>query len=167
MNDAYYEQIVAHKTRPADIALRMLLTALIPAIIIFGSLYLGSIAFMLGVIYAITLYFLVFPRFNVEYEYDLLNHDLEISAIYNKANRKKKMSLDIQKAELIAPKNSPRLNSYKPDKTLDFSSGDVNTKVFAIMISIDQKLTCILIEPDETMLKHMKSWMGMKLYIED
>lgn len=167
MNDAYYEQIVARKSRTTDVVLRILLIALIPVIFIFGSMFLGAFAFMLGVVYIVLLYALILPRMNVEYEYDLLNHDLEISVIYNKANRKKKISFDIQKAELIAPKNSPRLNSYKPDKTLDFSSGDAAAKVFAVMISIDPKLTCILIEPDAALLKHMKSWMGMKMYTED
>ena len=162
MNDAYYEQIVARKPRPTDMVLRVLLIALIPFIIIFGSAIIGFFAFMLGVLYAILLYCLIFPRFNVEYEYDLLNHDMEISMIYNKASRKKKMSFDIQQAEMIAPKSSSQLNSYKPDKTLDFSSGDTNAKTYAVMIPLDQKLTCILIDPDTDMVKHIKGWMGTK-----
>ena len=109
-------------------------------------------------------YYFIFPRFNVEYEYDLLNHDLDIAAIYSKANRKKKLSIDIQQAEIIAPKGSPRLNSYHPDKTLDFSSGASDAKVYAVMIPVDQKLNCIFIEPDRTMMEHIKGWMGMKLY---
>lgn len=164
MNDAYYEQIAARKPRSTDLVLRILLIALIPAIIIFGSAFIGFFAIMLGIVYAVLLYYFIIPRFHVEYEYDLLNHDMEISAIYNKASRKKKMSFDIQQAEIIAPKSSPRLNSYHADKTLDFSTGDDNAKTFAVMIPIDQTLTCILLDPDTTMLKHMKSWMGMKLY---
>ena len=108
----------------------------------------------------------MFPKLNVEYEYTLLNHDMQVDAIYNKAKRKKIMTFDIQQAEIIAPKGSPRLNSSHPDKTIDFSSGDANAKAYAIMISLEQKNTCILIEPDETMLRHIKGWMGSKFFMD-
>ena len=35
----------------------------------------------------------------------ILNHDLQIDAIYNKSKRKHMLSFDIQSAEIIAPKN--------------------------------------------------------------
>ena len=94
----------------------------------------------------------------------LLNHDLQIDVIYNREKRKKLKSFDIQTAEIIAPKGSPRLNSFKPDKVLDYSSGNPSAKVYAIIISLDQNSACVYIEPDEKMLDHMKHWMGMKLY---
>lgn len=164
MNDAYYEQLVTRKTRPADNILRILLILVIPVIVLVTTPFVGFFSFILAVIYGMIAYYFIFPRFNVEYEYDLLNHDLDIAAIYSKANRKKKLSIDIQQAEIIAPKGSPRLNSYHPDKTLDFSSGAPDAKVYAVMIPVDQKLNCIFIEPDRTMMEHIKGWMGMKLY---
>ncbi len=164
MNDAYYEQLVTRKTRPADNILRILLILVIPVIVLVTTPFVGFFSFILAVIYGMIAYYFIFPRFNVEYEYDLLNHDLDIAAIYSKANRKKKLSIDIQQAEIIAPKGSPRLNSYHPDKTLDFSSGAPDAKVYAVMIPVDQKLNCIFIEPDRTMMEHIRGWMGMKLY---
>ena len=38
-----------------------------------------------------------------------------------------------------APKKSPRLNAFHPDKTYDFTSGNENADVYAVMISLDQK----------------------------
>ena len=102
----------------------------------------------------------------MEYEYSLLNHDPDIDAIYSKEKRKSKMNLDIQNAEIIAPKGSHRLDSYHPETTCNFSSGNANAKVFAIMIPINQKMTCIYIEPDENMIEHMKQWMGMKMFVD-
>ena len=102
----------------------------------------------------------------MEYEYSLLNHDLDIDAIYSKEKRKSKMNLDIQNAEIIAPKGSHRLDSYHPEATCDFSSRNANAKIFAIMIPINQKMTCIYIEPDEKMIEHMKQWMGMKMFVD-
>ena len=50
-------------------------------------------------------FYFIFPKLNVEYEYMILNHDLQIDAIYNKSKRKHMLSFDIQSAEIIAPKN--------------------------------------------------------------
>ena len=151
MNDALCEHIVARKSKPMDFIIRILIIVVIVAVAIVGLPFLGFFAFAL---------------LNVEYEYSLLNHDLDIDAIYSKEKRKSKMNLDIQNAEIIAPKGSHRLDSYHPEATCDFSSGNANAKIFAIMIPINQKMTCVYIEPDENMIEHMKQWMGMKMFVD-
>lgn len=166
MNDSLYEQLVARKSRPADVALRILIIVALAAVLVFTLPLLGYLAVLITVLLAFLAYYFVFPKLSVEYEYTLLNHDMTVDAIYNKAKRKKQLAFDIQHAEIIAPKGSPRLHSYHPDKTLDFTSRDANAKTFQIMLPLDKKNTCIVIEPDETMLNHMKSWMGMKLYMD-
>ena len=164
MNDALYELIVARRPKPYDLPVRILVILAIVAIAILGMPFLGFLSFIVAVLAAILAYYFIFPRLNVEYEYMLLNHDLQIDVIYNREKRKKLKSFDIQTAEIIAPKGSPRLNSFKPDKVFDYSSGNPSAKVYAINISLDQNNACIYIEPDEKMLDHMKHWMGMKLY---
>ena len=84
--------------------------------------------------------------------------------IYNRAKRKRLQNIDIQGAEIIAPKGSPRLNSYRPDKVYDYTSGNPNGKAYGIMIPKDQKNICIYIEPDAKMIDHMSQWMGMKMF---
>ena len=149
-----------------DFVIRVLIIVVIVAIAIGGIPFLGFFAFALAAILALLAYYFAFPLLNVEYEYSLLNHDLEIDAIYSKEKRKSKINLDIQNAEIIAPKGSHRLDSYHPETTCDFSSGNANAKVFAIMIPINQKMTCVYIEPDEKMIEHMKQWMGMKMFVD-
>lgn len=166
MNDAYYEQLVARKSRPADMAIRILTIVLLAAIMVITMGLLGFFGVIITVVLAFLAYYFVFPKLNVEYEYILLNHDMEVDAIYSKSKRKKLMSFDIQQAEIIAPKGSPRLGSAHPEKTIDYSSGDPNMKAYAIMIPLEQKNTCIIIEPDETMLKHIRGWMGSKFYMD-
>lgn len=166
MNDAFYEQLVARKSRLIDMILRILIIVVIVAVALFGVFILGFLSVILAVILGFLAYYFVFPRLNVEYEYSLLNHDLDIAAIYSKQNRKAQLSIDIQQAEIIAPKDSPKLRSYNPVKTRDFSSGTENGKAYAIMIPIDQQLNCIIIEPDNTMLNHMRDWMGSKLFLD-
>lgn len=164
MNDALYELLVARRPKPYDLPVRILLVLLVAAIVFFGGYYIGFLAVFIAVLVALAAYYLIFPRLNVEFEYTLLNHDMQIDIIYNRSKRKPRMNIDIQNAEIIAPKNSPRLNSYRAEKIQDFSSGRNNDKVYAIMIPVDKKNTCIYIEPDAKMLDHMQQWMGSKMF---
>ena len=164
MNDALYELLVARRPKPYDLPVRLLIILLMVAVIFFGMPFIRVLAVFIAVLIALAAYYLIFPRLSVEYEYILLNHDLQIDAIYNRAKRKQRMTIDIQNAEIIAPKSSPRLNSYHSEKVHDFSSGRKNGNVYAIMIPVDKKNTCILIEPDAKMLDQMQQWMGMKMY---
>lgn len=164
MNDAFYEQFVTRKTKPSDILIRILVILFIVAVAIFGMPFIGFFSFFIAVILAMVAYYFIFPRLNVEYEYSLLNYDLDIAAIYSKEKRKHLFSIDLRQAEIMAPKNSPRLRSYHPGKTRDFSSGDPGAAIYALMLPAEQNTTCILLEPDQQMAEHIKAWMGMKLY---
>lgn len=164
MNDALYEQLISRRPKAYDLPVRILVILVIVAVAILGMPFVGFLSFVIAVILAVIAYYFIFPKLSVEYEYIILNHDLQIDAIYNKAKRKRLQSLDIQGAEIIAPKGSPRLNSYRPDKTYDYTSGDPNGKAYAIMMPMDQKNVCICIEPDAQMIDHMSQWMGMKMF---
>ena len=164
MNDALCEHIVARKSKPTDLLIRILIIVAVIAIAVLGLPFIGFFSFALAVIAAMLAYYFIFPMLSVEYEYSLLNHDLEIDAIYNKAKRKSKLNVDIQTAEIIAPKSSHRLDSYHTEKICDFSSGNEDAKVFAIILPVEQVLTRVYIEPDQKMIEHMKQWMGMKMF---
>lgn len=164
MNDALYELIVARRPKPYDLPVRIFAILVIVAIAVIGMPFIGFLSFVAAVLAAVLAYYFIFPRLNVEYEYMLLNHDLQIDVIYNRERRKKLKSFDIQRAEIIAPRDSSRLNSYKSNKVYDYSSGDPDATVYAIIISLDQNNACVYIEPDDKMLDQMKQWMGMRLY---
>lgn len=104
MNDALYEQLVTRKSRPMGIVIRILCIAALVVVLCGGMLFIGSLAVLVTILLGVLIYYFVFPKLDVEYEYTLLNHDLEIDAIYSKSKRKKLMTLDIQQAEIIAPK---------------------------------------------------------------
>lgn len=164
MNDAFYEQLVTRKSKPTDFLIRILIIIFIAAVAVLGTPFIGFLAFFIAVLLALGAYYFIFPRLNVEYEYTLLNYDIDVAAIFSKEKRKNITSFDIRQAEIIAPAGSPRLNSYRPGKTHNFSSGNGDAKVYAVMIPTEQNTTCYLLEPDEKMKEHMKSWTGMKFY---
>lgn len=164
MNDAYYEQLVSRKPKVTDMIIRFAVIFVIAAVAVFGLPFIGFLAIFLAVILALLAGYFVFPRLNVEYEYVILNHDMDVDAIYSKSKRKRQLSFDIQQAEIMAPVGSPRLHSYQPTKTYDFSSGQNSGKAYSLILSRDQKLICVVLEPDEAMFEHMRNWLGMKLY---
>lgn len=164
MNDALYELLITRKPKATDLLIRIAVIAVIVGVAVFGMPFLGPMSLMAAIVLGILAWYLVFPMLSVEYEYVLLNHDLQIDAIYNQSKRKNKMSLDIQTAEIIAPNGSPRLHSFHPDKTYDFTSREENADVYAIIAPYEQATICLLIEPDQKMLDHMAQWMGSKMH---
>ena len=112
MNDALCEHIVARKSKPMDFIIRVLIIVVIVAIAIGGMPFLGFFAFALAAILALLAYYFAFPLLNVEYEYSLLNHDLDIDAIYSKEKRKSKINLDIIDWILIIRK---QLATFHPE----------------------------------------------------
>lgn len=104
MNDALYEQLVTRKSRPMDLVIRILCIAALVVVLCGGMLFIGSLAVLVTILLGVLIYYFVFPKLDVEYEYTLLNHDLEIDAIYSKSKRKKLMTLDIQQLRSLRQK---------------------------------------------------------------
>lgn len=104
MNDALYEQLVTRKSRPMDLVIRILCIAALVVVLCGGMLFIGSLAALVTILLGVLIYYFVFPKLDVEYEYTLLNHDLEIDAIYSKSKRKKLMTLDIQQLRSLRQK---------------------------------------------------------------
>ena len=154
MNDALYEQLVSCRTKPLYYILLGGAFLLAVLIAVLGTMFFGVFSFIAGALIALIAYYFISPQLSVEYEYTILNHDIQIDAIYNKSRRKPKMTLDIQTAEIIAPKDSHRMDSYRPEKT------------YAIMISYKQQNACVLIDPDTRMVDHMVQWMGSKMFTD-
>ena len=88
MNDTYYEQLVTCKPTGKTALLRVLSFLPILILILFGFPFLGFFAFMLAALYGVLAYYFIFPRFNVEYEYEIDANTgaivkWEVESIYN------------------------------------------------------------------------------------
>ena len=166
MNDAIYEHIVARKSSPLDLVKKILIIFLLVIIFLVSFAFLGPFSFVVMLVLGFLTHIFIFSKLNREYEYTLLNHDMDVDVIYSRQKRKRMLSFDFQKAEIIAPRNSPRIRSFNIERTYDFSSGDPTEKAFAIIIPLNQKRTCIIIEPDQGMINHMRPWMGSKFHLD-
>ena len=88
MNDALYEQLVSCITKPLYYILLGGAFLLAVLIAVLGTMFFGVFSFIAGALIALIAYYFISPQLSVEYEYTILNHDLQIDAIYNKSRRK-------------------------------------------------------------------------------
>lgn len=163
MNNALYELLVPRLTQTRDRMIQALVIVAIVAIAA-SSVIFGPLTLVIAIILGVASYLFIFPKFHIEYEYTLLNHDLDIDVIYKQAKRKSVIAFDLKKAEIIAPANSHRLDSYKNFKVIDCSSGDPKSKPYAIMIPMNQTMNRVLIQPDEEMIQSMRNFLGRTFY---
>ncbi len=125
MVDTYMEHLVKKKAESKDIALRVagwFLTVL--------SLPLGLMIDPLLFLVTLALFFvtkyLIYPATDLEYEYLYCDKVLSVDKILAKESRKKVAEYELDRIEIIAPANSPRLVEYnkKELKTINLWSLD-------------------------------------------
>ena len=157
MNDCYVECLVARKSSPLLAFLKILLYGLAAALAIAGIIGFG-IAFIPAILLAVLAYF-VLPMMDLEFEYLYMNKEISIDKIMAKEKRKKVTSIDLNKMEIMAPFNSHELDSYKARnlKINDYSSKLPDSKPFAIVYQTENAQEIALIEPNEAMLKAIKT----------
>lgn len=158
MNDSFYELLVTRKKTGRD-AFVFILSIAVIVLALMSSMILGPFGMLIAVVFGVMAYFFVWSKKDVEYEYSLLNHDFEIDIIYNQSKRKKITTLDLTQAELIAPWRSHKMDSYRKISAADYSSGTEGDDVYAIIISQNQSLQCILVELDQVMKDHLSAFL--------
>ena len=106
-------------------------------------------------------------RADIKYEYTLTDKEIDIDVIYAKQSRKHLVTLDLEKMEIMAPVESPRLHGYKSRaaKIKDFSSKMANP-VNPICEMYYDGNKCFRIEPDERLFKAIKDVAPFKVYTD-
>lgn len=162
MNDTFYEQLVQRKAGPLAPVLKVLILCILAAALVFSLLLTGFWPAIIIIALAFLLYYFVFPLLSVEFEYTILNYDVDIDAVYSKTKRKRKLSFDLRTAELIAPAGSSALYPYRFAKTYDFTSHSRPDQIYSVILSSGQTQLQVLMEPDETTLRHFRQWGGSR-----
>ena len=158
MNELYAEAGCKRRNTVKVVLGKAGLIAVVVIIFLLALLTLNQILMFVGMLGIVGLVFFL-PRLNVEYEYIFVDGQLDFDKIMGGARRKTAMRIQIEQIELVAPLDSHTLDSYQNNsqmKVKDFSSGDRNAKVYAVMHRQGETLTKILFEPDEKMLACMK-----------
>lgn len=124
MNESYKELLVKKEMGLKEKALRVI--ALVPTILLgLLTLLTGNIILFIIVVALGVLDYFVFQWTDIEYEYLYLDKELTIDKIMAKQRRKRVLTLDINKLEILAPVKSYQLDSYKNRevKAEDYSAG--------------------------------------------
>ena len=93
MNDNFHEQLITKKQKGNPLVIRIIVVVFIILFLTIGALFLGFLSIIIAVVLGVTAYFYIFPNLSVEYEYSLVNHELDITAIYSKSKRKETKEL--------------------------------------------------------------------------
>ena len=163
MNDALYEQLVTKKPSPLVPVIKILLILLMAAGLILATFFIGFFPALVVIVLAFLIYYFVFPLLSVEYEYTFLNYDVDIDAIYSKSKRKRKLSFDLRNAEQIAPAGASARSAGRFSRIWDFTSHLHPDRVYSILIASGHSRVCVLMELDETSLRHVTQWAGNKM----
>jgi hypothetical protein len=170
MSDLYLEELVKRRKSSKDMVLRALLMAVTAVVVALALLTWNLIIIVVAIAICVADIFL-FPRFNVEWEYQYVNGELDIDRILNKAKRKRVDSFEIASAEIIAPASSHRLDYYSNNAKLqikDYSSNNPENirAAFAMIIPTENGMTKIIFEPSEKMLKDIRTKAPRKVFFD-
>ncbi|NCB93661.1 MAG: hypothetical protein EOM40_14055 [Clostridia bacterium] len=170
MSDLYLEELVRRKRTGKDQAIRAVLMALTAVLVVLALLTWKLVITIPAIALCIADIF-IFPRFNVEWEYQYVNGEIDIDRILNRSKRKRVDSFDISNAEMIAPMSSHRLDYYNSNNKLkikDYTSCDPENanRGFAMLISKDGEMSKVLFEPSEQMLKDIRTKAPRKVFFD-
>jgi hypothetical protein len=120
MMDIFVEQIVKKRLGPKDYAI-ITATVFVGLVLIFLSLLIPAITFLVLIGVCIGAYYLITSR-SLEFEYSVTNGDVTIDKIINRRKRKHVISVDAHEIEEIG-KFQPDLLRRKSEYAKFFTSG--------------------------------------------
>ena len=173
-SEGCYGECLVHKQTPKS---TLLIKALVIASIVctgFGSLVFtaggqkGVAALCLIVAIALVIMAVVlFPRFNVDWEYIFVDGQLDFDQIFSGSSRKRRLRIDFDTLEALAPTGSHHLDNFKnmKSKDYDFSSMTGNDG-HTIVCHVGNDVVKIKFEPNEEMLKLMKGKCPRKVFLD-
>ena len=157
MSDLYIELLVKKKKTSTDTLLKVLMIGA-TVIFVLGGILFNPIILLLAVVMGVVDYFKL-PSLDLEYEYLYVNGELDIDKIMSKQKRKRVGSYDMKKVEIVAPKNSHELDSFKNKKDLklkDYTSLDPHAKCYILVFNKEKGQEMIKVELDESILNDFR-----------
>lgn len=161
MNDVFNEQLVAKKSTPKDLMIRIGIALGGVALIAIALTVKVLLTFMVPIVIVIIFIELVLIRsLNVEFEYIFTNGELDIDKITNKSRRKQVLSVNVRSFITMVPLKGKafegEISQYS--QVMDFSSGVVTENTYAALVDINNKRVKLIIEPNEQMFKAIRTY---------
>lgn len=168
MSEVFKEYLIKQKKSPKDVMAQtgLVVGALILSCILFvlGGDFIGPLL-IVGVIFGTGF---LFNKFSREYEYILTNNELDIDVIYNRNTRKRVITFDMKKINIMASINDERHTNEinrQGMKVINASDNENKENTYAIITDTEKNGLCkILITPNETLLEELYRQAPNKVY---
>lgn len=165
MNDTFYEQIVVRKRSIYD-HLSIVLAVIFALILIFLSIIsFNPLILVILIILGFASYHFKIPNTRLEFEYSILNSEMNIDMIINKAKRKSIKTFDIKSTKLLTKKGSPALKEYIGTKQFNYSSNDESMDTYIIITSNNNTNEAYIMNLDEQMLTMIRNYIPRQVQI--
>ncbi|MBE6024055.1 MAG: hypothetical protein E7231_12735 [Cellulosilyticum sp.] len=159
MSEVFKEYLIKQKKSSKDVMAQtgLVLGAVILSIIVFiiGGDFIGPVL-IVGIIFGTGF---LFNKFSREYEYILTNNELDIDVIYNRNTRKRVLTVDMKKIEVMASIKDERHTSAinkQGLKVINASDNKNEEATYAIITDTEKSGMCkILITPNSTLLNEL------------
>lgn len=162
MGDIFIEQIVKKHTGAGQKGIFSLLSVL-AAVIFCAGFFFNMYICIIGILVAVGAYFYK-KNMDVEYEYCLINGQLDIDKVIANSSRKELISVDIKDIEVMAPFGSSNLDRFSTMKKLDFSSGIDSDRIFVMVVRTDKETVAIQFNPNNKMMDAIYSMARGKVF---
>ena len=149
MNESYKELLVKKEKGAKEVLIRIV--CVIPTILagLFMLLTVNIIFFIAVIALGVFDYF-IFQWTDIEFEYLYLDKEISVDKIMAKTRRKKLLTIDVNKIEIMAPEKSHQLDSYRnrQTKVTDLSAGHdlPDQKLYWVFYEGNQKFLMNLTE---------------------
>lgn len=124
MNESYKELLVKREKGMKEVLIRAACVALTVVAGLLTLMTMKITFFIITVILGVLDYF-VFQWTDIEFEYLYVDKEISVDKIMAKTRRKKLLTIDVNKIEIMAPEKSHQLDSYRnrQTKVTDLSAG--------------------------------------------
>ncbi|QEH70519.1 DUF6106 family protein [Cellulosilyticum sp. ST5] len=158
MSETFKEYLIKQKKSSTDILAQIGLVVatiiLIGVAFMLGGDFIGPIL-IVGILFGAGF---LFSRFSREYEYILTNNELDIDVIYNRSRRKRVMTIDMKKIEIMANIKDERHQSElnKGYKVVNVSDNSKDENTYVIMTQTPAKGACkVIFSPNEAFVNDL------------
>lgn len=159
MAEVFKEYLIKQKKSPKDMMMQvgLVVGAIILSVIAFivGGDFIGPLV-IVGIVFGTGF---LFNKFSREYEYILTNNELDIDVIFNRASRKRIITINMKKIDIMASIKDERYGAELNKAGLKVINASENTNeadTYAIITQSEKYGTCkVLITPNDVMLDNL------------
>jgi len=164
--DVIIEQLYVRKKRPIDylmqaglFLLSMMVSVALFLILAYLEVPFGSIIVVAGIFGIVYLCYKVSIRLNKEFEYIVVNGEIDVDQIINRMERKRLLTIHSRMFDKFEKLDDPNiLSSIQCDKKFDLRSYTDAQVYYAIFNHKEYKKTLLIFEPEERIVAEFKKY---------